>query len=120
MRLTAPEGGFLIEPATAETQWILDRPSFLGEEAFGTWAWTAMPNETGSFVLALWVSARDLDANGVLDDLQFPGHAINVRVGSGFWRPLWGFLRTVLLLLAGGGLAAGAWYALKLVGKLPQ
>jgi hypothetical protein len=120
MRLTAPEGGFFIEPSGPETQWILDRPSIPGEEAFGSWAWTAVPNETGSYVLALSMSARDMDENGGLIDLQLPDQFIKVRIRGSLGQFLWGFVRTVLLLLAGSGLTVGAWYALKIMGKLPQ
>ena len=47
VRLTAPEGLLLIETLTPETQWLLDRP---GEEPFGTWAWTAIPSDSGSLL----------------------------------------------------------------------
>jgi hypothetical protein len=120
VRLTAPEGGVFVEPSAPETQWILDRPSFTGEEAFGIWAWNAVPNEKGSFILALSMSARDMDENGGPVDLQLPDQFIEVRIRSSLGQFLWGLFRTVLLLLAGSGLTAGAWYALKIMGKLPQ
>src|SRR5262249_38043866 len=72
IRLMGPEGGFFIEPAAPETQWTFERPSLPGEETFGSWAWTAVPSETGSYLLALSMSARDLDENGGLTDLQLP------------------------------------------------
>jgi len=120
VRLTAPEGGFLIEPSEPETQWILDRSSFPGEEAFGSWAWTALPNETGSYILALSFSARELDENGAVGDRQLPDQTVKVRIRGSVGRLLWGLIRTVLLLSAGSGLTVGAWYALKLMGKLPH
>jgi hypothetical protein len=120
VRLTAPEGGFFIEPAEPETQWIADRPSVPGEEAFGSWAWTAIPGETGSYILALSMSARDIDENGGLRDLQLPEQTIKVRIRGSLGQFLWGLVRTVLLLLAGSGLTVAAWYALKIMGKLPH
>jgi hypothetical protein len=120
VRLTAPEGGFYIEPSAPETQWILDRQSFHGEEVFGSWAWTAVPSETGSYILALSMSARDMDENGGLGDLQLPDQFIKVRIRGSVGQLVWGFVRTVLLLLAGSGLTVSAWYALKLMGKLPH
>jgi hypothetical protein len=120
VRLTAPEGGLFIEPSAPETQWIFDRPSFHGDEAFGSWAWTAVPSETGSYVLALSMSARDMDGNGELADLELPDQFIKVRIRGSLGGLLWGLVRTVLLLLAGSGLTAGAWYALKIMGKLPH
>jgi neural Wiskott-Aldrich syndrome protein len=120
VRLTAPEGGFLIEPSGPETQWILDHPPFHGEEAFGSWAWTVLPNETGSYVLALSVSARDVGENGGLVDLQLPDQFVKARIRGSLGHIVWGFARTLLLLLAGSGLTVGAWYALKIMGKLPH
>jgi hypothetical protein len=120
VRLTAPEGGFFIEPAAPETQWIADRMALPGEEAFGSWAWTAIPNETGSYILALSMSAREMDNNGGLADRQVPDQFIRVRIRGSVGRLIWVVVRTVLLLLAGSGLTAGVWYALKIMGKLPN
>jgi Clp amino terminal domain, pathogenicity island component len=119
IRLSAPDGGLLIESSSAETQWIFDRPSFLGEETFGSWAWTVISGGTGFFALTVSMSARDLDGNGVVADLKVPGQSIKVRVHGSFLRGLAGFLSALLLLLAGSGLTVGAWYALKVMGKLP-
>jgi hypothetical protein len=120
VKLTAPEGGLFIESSAPETQWILDRQSFPGEDAFGNWTWTAVPSETGSHVLALSMSARDIDGNGGLADLELPDQFIKLRVRGSLGGLLWGLVRTMLLLLAGSGLTAGAWYALKIMGKLPH
>ncbi|MGA7329781.1 MAG: Clp protease N-terminal domain-containing protein [Rhodomicrobium sp.] len=119
IRLSAPEGGFLVEPIAPETQWVFDRPSFLGEEAFGTWTWTVVPNERGSHFLVVSMSARDLDENGLAGDISLPDQAIQIRVRGSFWRGLWRLISTALLLLAGSGITVGAFYALKLLGKLP-
>lgn len=120
LRLTAPEGGFFVEPFGPETQWIFDRPSAPGQDAFGNWAWTLTPNERGSFILAVSMSACDVDSNGVLGELQVPEQAIKVRVHGSFWRRLVGILNAGLLLAAGSGLTIAAWYALKITGKLPH
>jgi hypothetical protein len=120
LRLSAPEGGFLVEALTPETQWIFDRPSFLGEEAFGTWAWTAVPSESGAYNLMLSAFARDIDPNGLAGDLSIPEQVIRIRVRGSFWRAVAGFLRTIMILLLGSGLAVGAYYALKMAGKLPH
>jgi hypothetical protein len=119
IRLSAPDGGFFIEGQTPETQWLLDRPSFLGEEAFGTWAWTAIPNDSGAFGLKVSMWAREVDASGVTNDIALPDQVIKVQVGGNFWRGFGRYLRSVLLLLAGSGLTVAAYYALKAAGKLP-
>jgi hypothetical protein len=115
VRLLAPEGGFSIEAAAPETQWILDRPSFLGEEAFGTWAWTAIPLQRGAQVLSVSISARDVDGSGFLSDLQLPEQAIKVRVKADFAGALQRLLRSALLLFAGSALALAAPFVLKII-----
>ncbi len=118
IRLTAPEGGFFIEALRPETQWILDRPAFLGEEAFGTWTWAAVPNDSGSYPLNVSMSARGVDANGLAADINLPDQAIEVYVRGNFWRGLGRLIRTALLLLAGSGLTVAVYQALKIAGKL--
>ncbi len=120
LRLTAPEGGFFIEGAAPETQWLLDRPAFLGDEAFGTWAWSVIPNEAGAYGLTLSMAAREVDANGVANSVALPDQVVKVQVRGSFWRGFGRFLRGTLLLLAGSGLTVAAYYALKAAGKLPN
>lgn len=120
IRLSAPEGGFFIEGMTPETQWLFDRPAFLGEEAFGTWAWTAIPNDSGSYALKVSMWAREVDEHGVASDVALPDQIIKVEVRGNFWRGFGRYLRAVLLLGAGSGLTVAATYALKAAGKLPN
>lgn len=119
IRLSAPEGGFFIETMTPETQWALNHPA-AGEEAFGNWAWAAVPNETGTHVLLVSVSARDLDANGLVAGSQALEQAIEVHVRRNLRRLSWGLIRTLLLLMSGSALTAAAFYMLRLMGKLPH
>ncbi|KAI94550.1 hypothetical protein T281_10360 [Rhodomicrobium udaipurense JA643] len=93
VRLTAPEGGFFIEGQS--------------------------PNDKGPFSLVVSLSARDIDVNGVASDLHIPDQLVKVQVRGNFWRGFGSFLRTALLLAAGGGLGAAAYYGLKLMGKVP-
>ena len=120
LRLSAPEGGFFIEGLAPETQWMLDRPAFLGDETFGAWAWTAIPNDSGTFSLVVSMAAREVDANGVTNDIALPDQVVKVQVRGNFWRGFGRFARGAILLLAGSGLTVAAIYALKMTGKLPQ
>ena len=86
VRLSAPEGGFFIETMTPETQWLLNRPGTAGEEPFGSWSWAVVPNETGRQTLAVSVSVRDIDANGVLTGSQVAEELIKIRVGANLGR----------------------------------
>jgi len=119
IRLTAPEGGFFIEGQSQETQWLLDRPTFLAEEHFGHWVWLVVPNDTGQYSLVASIFARDIDANGAATDIHIPDQIVKVQVRGNFWRGFGSFVRTVLLLAAGGGIGAAAYYGLKMMGKVP-
>jgi hypothetical protein len=120
VRLTAPEGGFFVETLTPETQWIFDRPSFLGAEEFGRWIWTLIPSESGRHQVRLMFTARDIDENGLAGDIAAPEQLLEIRVRSNRMRALGRLFKTMFLLLLGSGLTAGAYYALKIMGKLPH
>ncbi len=120
IRLGAPEGGFFIEALAPETQWLFDRPAFLGDEAFGNWGWMLIPSESGSYPLIVSMSARDVDENGLAGDLTLPEQAIKIHVRGNFWRGFGRVVRTVFVLLAGSGLTVAAYYALKITGKIPH
>lgn len=120
IKLSAPEGGFFIETLSPETQWLFDRPSFLGEEAFGRWIYTVVPHESGRHVLLLQVSARDMDETGVARDLAVPEQAVEVRVRANYGHALGSLFRALFLLVAGGAIMEGGLYFLKILGKIPK
>ncbi len=95
------------------------RPARFAGETFGTWAWMAMPGETGRHTLVLSISARDTGANGTAGVFQVPDQTVKVRAGAGFGRVFWGLFKTLFLLASGGGLALAALYALKMWGTIP-
>ncbi len=101
VRLTAPEGGFFIETLTPETQWIFDRPSFLGGDEFGRWIWTLIPSDSGRHKLSLVLTARDIDDNGLAGDIAAPEQIVEIRVRGNRLRAFGRLIRTMLLLTAG-------------------
>ena len=115
MSLTAPGGAFFVEALTPETQWLLDRPR---DEAFGTWAWTVVPSDSGAFCLKVAMSAREVDANGPGGVAILPDQTIKVRVRGSFWLALGSAVGAVSLLLTGSALTIAAYYVLKMAGKL--
>jgi hypothetical protein len=115
VRLTAPEGAFVIEALTHETQWLACRPA---GEASGNWAWTAVPAAPGSHGLKVSISARDLDASGPGAMIALPDQTIKVRVGGNLRLALGRFVRAVFLMLAGSGLTITGYYAWKIAAKL--
>lgn len=110
VRLRAPTGGFFIETLSPETQWVLDRPSFLGSEPFGRWVWTVIPNERGNHRLQVIIASRNIDENGLAGDLALPDQVIDVKVRINYRRSAAQLFRSVFLLLAGGALTEGALY----------
>ena len=57
VRLRAPEGGFYIETASPETQWIENALGLMADE-FARWRWSVTPRLRGKRRLQLIVSAR--------------------------------------------------------------
>jgi hypothetical protein len=110
VRLRAPGGGFFIETLSPETQWIFDRPSFLGGEPFGRWVWTVIPNERGQHKLQVIIASRNIDENGMTGDIALPDQVIDIRVRTNYRRSFAQLFRGVMLLLAGGALTEGALY----------
>jgi hypothetical protein len=115
VRLTAPQGAFTLEALTPETQWLLDRSA---SEAFGSWAWTAVPSANGLHCLKASISAREVAPNGPGAETALPDQTIKVRVRDNFWLTFGRFVRAIFFLLAGGGLTMMASYALKIAVKL--
>jgi hypothetical protein len=115
VRLTAPQGAFTLEALTPETQWLLDRSA---TEAFGSWAWTAVPSTNGLHYLKASISAREVAPNGPGAAIALPDQTIKVRVRGNFWLMFGRFVRAVFFLLAGGGLTMMASYAMKIAVKL--
>jgi len=103
--LRAPDGGFMIEPLTPETQWVFDRPSFLESEPFGRWEWIVLPTQRGSRKLQLVAAARSVDENGMIGDVALPEQVIEVRVRINWARSLRKAALWAALAIAGGVLA---------------
>ncbi len=103
--LRAPDGGFMIEPLTPETQWVFDRPSFLDSEPFGRWLWVVLPMKRGSHRLQLVAAARSVDENGMIGDVALPEQVIEVSVKINWARSLQKAALWAGLAIAGGVLA---------------
>jgi hypothetical protein len=112
------EAGLAIEMQSPETQWLFDRPSFLGSEPFGTWRWTILPDYSGRYRLILQGAMRTIDEHGVASDIKLPDATVSVRVSVNYWRFLGNSISFFLKVLLGFGLAAGALFAMKSFGKL--
>jgi hypothetical protein len=81
VRLRAPGGGFWIEPATPETQWV-DGAHSTNHDDYASWRWTVMARRRGRRSLALVVSARTVGRDGHTFESTPPDRVIEVKVGS--------------------------------------
>jgi hypothetical protein len=104
VRLRAPDGGFAIEAATPETQWIGAGAGQAQDEPV-TWHWDITPLRRGRERLQLLVSARTVGRDGTSAETAPPDRTIEVAVGGGTVRRVvrWVFV----LALFGAGIGLG-------------
>jgi len=79
VRLKAPNGGFLIESVSPETQWVEGGAGFVHDE-YAVWRWTVTPQRSGRGRLLLMVSARTVGQDGLAAETAPPDRVIDVRV----------------------------------------
>lgn len=83
VRLRAPEGGFFIESASPETQWIESALGLMSDD-HASWRWTVTPRERGWKRLQLVVSARTVGADGLAAETALPDQVIDVKVRTNY------------------------------------
>jgi hypothetical protein len=113
--LRAPDGGFIIENLSPETQWIVDRPSFIETEPFGRWRWMVTPQRKGEHRLLLIISSRNVDENGMIGDTPLPDQEIEVMVQTNIRRSAEIAALWAGLIIAGGVLTEAAAWTMKLL-----
>ena len=107
VRLRAPDGGFLIDPLSAETCWTHKaKGAGLPEHDFASWRWSVTPQRRGQARLLLIISAQTLDANGVAAEAALPDQVIKVHVRVNYGRTVRKVAGWGLLMVAGGALSA--------------
>lgn len=83
VRLRAPDGGFTIETASPETQWI-DNVLGVMSDDYASWRWAVTARERGKRRLQLIVSARTVGADGLTAETALPDQVVEVRVGINY------------------------------------
>ncbi len=78
-RLVAPDGGFVIELTSPETQWIDDPAGIRRTPA--EWSWTLTPTKPGKRLLQLVVGARTVH-EGLVAEAALPLQIIEIEVGA--------------------------------------
>ncbi len=104
VRLRAPDGGFFIETASPETQWI-EKTMLLSSDDFASWRWHVTPRDKGRRRLQLIISARTVSADGLAAETALPDQVITVRVRANYGRSAKRGLGWVIAAVAGGVLA---------------
>lgn len=91
VRLRAPDGGFYIETASPETQWIENVLGLMSND-YASWRWSVTPQERGKRKLQLVISARTVGTDGLTAETALPDQIIDVAVGINVTRTLikWG------------------------------
>ena len=104
VRLRAPEGGFFIETASPETQWVESQPGFASDD-FANWRFLVTPQSRGWARLQIIVSARTVGADGMTAETAMPDQIVEVKVRTNFKRTLARWTGWITAAVAGGALA---------------
>lgn len=97
VKLRAPDGGFWIETASPETQWIENNLGLMTDN-FASWRWSVTPRARGHRRLQIIVSARTVGGDGLAAETALPDQVIEVSVRTNY--------RLALRQLAGWAIAA--------------
>jgi len=117
VRLRAPDGGFFIETASPETQWI-ERSALLSEDDFASWRWHVTPRDAGRKRLQLIISARTMSADGMVAETALPDQVITVRVRTNYGQVASRWIGWGVAAVAGGLLAKFGEGAFAMLGKV--
>jgi hypothetical protein len=103
VRLRAPDGGFFIESASPEAQWI-DGEMRASSDEFASWRWHVTPREKWRRRLQMIISARTV-ADGLAAETALPDQVITVRVHTNYAKVMtrwvgWGAAAVIGGLLA--------------------
>lgn len=104
VRLRAPEGGFWIETASPETQWIENTLGLLSDD-YASWRWMVTPQRRGRARLQLIVSARTVGADDLAAETALPDQVIEVKIRTNYGRTAAQWGGWIAAALIGGILA---------------
>lgn len=123
VRLRAPDGGFFIETASPETQWIENALGLMADD-FACWRWNVTPKARGKRRLQLIVAARTVGPDGLAAETALPDQVIEITVSTNYSVLAKRFAGWAVAAILGGLLAqfgAQIWAALEpLIKSLSQ
>lgn len=105
VRVRAPEGGFFVETASPETQWIENNLGFASDD-FASWRFLITPQSRGWSRLQIIVSARTIGADGVVAETALPDQIVEVKVRRNLARTFGRLLSWTIAAVLGGALAS--------------
>lgn len=114
--LRAPEGGFIIETLSPETQWTSDGMDHRTADNFGRWRWAVTPQAAGPHRLQLIVAARSVDENGMTGDTALPDQIISVHIRTNYALTIKRALAWLVVMAVGGVVTELAVAAMKTFG----
>lgn len=104
VRLRAPDGGFFIETASPETQWIENNLGF-GSDDFASWRFHITPQLRGWARLQIIVSARTIGNDGMAAETALPDQLVDVKVKTNYKRTFARWTGWTMAAIVGGILA---------------
>jgi hypothetical protein len=114
LRLLAPEGGFVIEAQSPETQWV--RGNFRNELA--AWRFIITANKRGFKSLKLAFSYKVIGPNGLLMEGALPDRMFDVVISANFQKTLTRAFIWITSLVIGAALGAYFSPVMQLIGGL--
>jgi hypothetical protein len=103
VKLRAPDGGFIIDGLSRETQWIESGFEAGGDPA--QWRWTVTPVKSGRRRLQLLIAARTTNVSGAAFDTMLPDQVVEITVGANYGRMFATLLTWSAIAVAGGLIA---------------
>lgn len=83
VRLRAPDGGFAIDPASPETQWIENRLGLMSDD-YASWRWSITPLQRGPARLQLVIAAKTVGTDGLAADTALPDQVIEIEIATNY------------------------------------
>ena len=81
VRLTGPDGLFLIDCATSSTQWTEMQGGITNDADFAVWRWRVLPRKSGVSKLRLDITARTSNEDGLTAEIPIqPSKSIDIKV----------------------------------------
>lgn len=117
VRLRAPDGGFFIETASPETQWI-EKAMLMSSDDFASWRWHVTPRDAGRKRLQLIISARTVSTDGLAAETALPDQVITVRVRTNYGQVASRWIGWSIAAVIGGLLAKFGEGAFAIIAKM--